>query len=52
MRRWLICLLSIGLFWLWGINTTVLAQTDGVHISQQKLEQGEAIAKKAFQATK
>ncbi len=51
MRRWLICLLSIGLFWLWGINTTVLAQTDNVHISQQKLEQGEAIAKKAFQAT-
>ena len=51
MRRWLICLLSICLFSLWGINTTVLAQTDNVHISQQKLEQGEAIAKKAFQAT-
>ena len=52
MRRWLICLLSIGLFSLWGINTTVLAQTDEVHISQQQITQGEAIAKKAFQATK
>ena len=51
MRRWLICLLSIGLFSLWGINTPAVAQTDRAHISQQKLEQGEAIAKKAFQAT-
>ena len=51
MRRWLICLLSIALFSLWGINPPVLAQTDGVHISQQQLEQGEAIAKKAFQST-
>ncbi len=51
MRRWLICLLSIGLFSLWGIDTTALAQTDKVHISQQQLEQGEAIAQKAFQAT-
>ena len=52
MRRWLICLLSIGLFSLWGINTTVLAQTDEVHISQQQITQGEKIAEKAFKATK
>jgi len=51
MRRWLICLLSIGLFSLWGINATVLAQTENIHISQEKIEQGEAIAQKAFQAT-
>lgn len=51
MRRWLICLLLISLFWFWGINTTVLAQTGNVPISQQQLEQGEAIAEKAFQAT-
>ena len=51
MRRWFICLLLIGLCSLWGVNTTALAQTDRVPISQEQLEQGEAIAKKAFQAT-
>ncbi|MDJ0898439.1 MAG: tetratricopeptide repeat protein [Xenococcus sp. MO_188.B8] len=50
MRRWLICILLIGLFSLWGIDATVLAQTDKVQISQQQLEQGEAIAQKAFEA--
>ncbi len=52
MRRWLICLLSLSLFWLWGINATTIAQPDEVNISQQKLEQGDMIAEKAFDATK
>nr|WP_238569003.1 tetratricopeptide repeat protein [Xenococcus sp. PCC 7305] len=50
MRRWLICLLLIGLCSLWGINAPAFAQSDKVYISQEKLEQGDAIAKKAFQA--
>ena len=49
MIRWLISLICIGLLWAVSINETAFAQTS-TKTTEQQLRQGEAIAKKAFQA--
>ena len=49
MIRWLISLVCICLVWTVGLNNVALAQTPG-EVREQQLRQGEAMAKKAFQA--
>ena len=50
MIRWLISLVCICLVWVMGINNEVAFAQSSSEITEQQLQRGEAIAKKAFQA--